>query len=569
MMNTLQRITHLSLLGLIAFTMAACGGGGGGSSDDGSSSSSSDSSEGSAVPEVPADTPNLDVRGTLGSIETLVSGLNNPIMALDVDMNASGDAVVSWMDFNSATNNLSTSTSSAGSSAWSAATTVGSNAGAETFDQRVSVFLDDSLATSLFYVKDVNVGGGAWTSQLIEQVVGGAATNLSAATATTGEATKLAYRVLELGSERLKMLAVDNNDQAEPICIFLQQTDSPSSQRFCIPASAEIQADGGTVDDIALAVHVNADGLTGRGLVVWEQEGAFGTRSVVRLHGALFDLDVTNIVTKVLAGESGTGDTYAFTAPVLENISTDSNIVFALSYERDEIVSSSRVQQMRLETVSNSLAQTSVASVSSGVVSNIDVVRAPQLTLMAGKDLRWSYITENYLVSMDSSSLFIGSGLVTWRLRYQDNQSPLYSLSVDDAHFFGGSSGSLITHYAQDVDAQGDSLLAFRESARSAGTDARSLVSGVVLNQEIIRGLGISAAGDAYSLTDSSAEIDKQLYDDDPNNGSDTRAPLAFTKDDAVLDIALSDNGEAVIAWSQWQQADDRNALKTVRLALP
>jgi hypothetical protein len=497
---------------------------------------------------------NLDV------VDALVSGVDSPLVALDADSNVSADFGIGWLEFDATNNNFKTSTFDNGVDAWNAEVSSGNSAGASDTNQTSSVFLDDSKMGSLFYFKDLDLGGGAWNSQLTEQVLGGVSNNLSTADATVGETSKLASVATSLGGQRVKLLAVDNNNQAQPICIYRQQTDSPSSKMFCITASAAIQADGGSVDDITLAIHVNEDGATGRGIVVWQQIGTLNAKSVGRLHGALFDLDGGNVVTEVLAGETTPSADYSYTNPAVVSISTDSKIGFALTYELEE-------EQVRLETLSDSLVQTSVASVTAGGSPVIDIVRAPSLVSMSSNDLRWTYITEDR--SAIISSLLNASSLVTWRLRFQENQSPLYNPSIDDAHIFGSASGFRISHFAAAVDEQDNTIIVFRESKRSTGTEVRSVVANVVLDHEVTRLQVISGKGDSYSLSDSLGVIDSQLYDDDPNNGSDTRAPLAFTKDDAVLDIALSDNGEAVIAWSQWQQADDRNALKTVRLALP
>jgi hypothetical protein len=310
----------------------------------------------------------------------------------------------------------------------------------------------------------------------------------------------------------------------------------------------------GEVNSVAIAVHVNDDGLTGRGIVAWGQDATISAFNVSRVHAARFDLDGNNRVADVIAGPNVAAASYAFKKPTVVALSEDANDEFALSYQQDNLPPA-------LLSINSTLTRTVIAS----VTDNWDVRLVPKLVALGNGDLVWAYIGEDY----SAGSILNGSTVTLWRVRFDPNQAQNFSIDASEAKVIASQSGSLISHLSVSSDNTDNALVLFRESVRSAAGGLGSPF-GVGLEKERIRLFVLPNEGNYFSLTSSDGLVTEAVYDDDPNVGGDTRMPLDFSKDDAVLDVSVSTSGEAVLAWSIWKNGVTKNkALQAAFLELP
>ncbi|WP_197475140.1 hypothetical protein, partial [Oleiphilus sp. HI0079] len=355
-----------------------------------------------------------------------------------------------------------------------------------------------------------------------------------------------------INGDRINIVAIDNNDTNTPVCVYIQKADGSTAEEFCILATSDMKIGAGEVNSISLAVQVNEDGLIGRGLVVWGQDAIIDSYNVSRVHAARFDLDGNNLVVGVIAGGNTASAEYFFKNPAVVALSNEANDEFALSYQRDSLPPA-------LLSVDSTLTISEIAAVTDGW----DARLAPELVALENGDLVWTYLGEDYI---SFGSILNGSAVTIWRVRFDSNQVHNFSIDVNEARLIVSEAGSLISHQSAGSDPEDNVLIAFRESVRSAA-GALGSPYGIGLEKERVRLFVLPLEGDYFSLTSVEGLVTEAVYDDDPNVGGDTRMPLDFSKDDAVLDVSVSSSGEAVLAWSLWKDGVSKNkALQAVRL---
>jgi hypothetical protein len=500
------------------------------------------------------DVENLNlVCRNLGAVSDLSTVGDQGLFAVDTDINASGQAFATALNITGGVNNYLTVDGTGGS--WNAPVNAGSTDAVTVtpLGYHSSVLINNAGNDSLVYFGYSDLGGGSWDAQLSEKLSGAAGTTLPSNNTTT-TASRMASASAILNGERVKFVAADNNDVDTPICIYLQKADGSTAEEFCITASADMKLGAGEVNSIAVAVHVNDDGLTGRGMVAWGQDATISTYNVSRVHAARFDLDSNNLVADVIAGGNTATAAYSFKKPAVAALSEDASDEFALSYQQDNLPPA-------LLSVDSALTTSVIASVTDAWDERL----APELTVLSNGDLVWTYLGEDY----SAGSILNGSFVTIWRARFDTNQAQDFSIDVNEARVIASEAGSLISHQSVAVDPVDNVLVSFRESVRSAAGGLGSPF-GVGLEKERIRLFVLPFEGDYFSLTSSDGLVTEAVYDDDPNVGGDTRMPLDFAKDDAVLDVSVASSGEAVLAWSIWKDGATKNkALQAVSLELP
>ena len=500
------------------------------------------------------DVENLNlVCRSLGAVSDLSTVGDQGLFAVDTDINASGQAIATALNITGGVNNYLTVSETGGS--WSAPVNAGTTDGISVIPlgYQSSVLMNNAGNDSLVYFNYTAAGIGTWNAQLSEKLSGAAGTTLPSNNTTT-TASRMASASAILNGERVKFVVADNNDVDEPVCVYTQHADGSTAQSFCITASADMKLGAGEVNSVAIAVHVNDDGLTGRGIVAWGQDATISAFNVSRVHAARFDLDGNNRVADVIAGPNVAAASYAFKKPTVVALSEDASDEFALSYQQDNLPPA-------LLSINSTLTRTVIAS----VTDNWDVRLVPKLVALGNGDLVWAYIGEDY----SAGSILNGSTVTLWRVRFDPNQAQNFSIDASEAKVIASQSGSLISHLSVSSDNTDNALVLFRESVRSAAGGLGSPF-GVGLEKERIRLFVLPNEGNYFSLTSSDGLVTEAVYDDDPNVGGDTRMPLDFSKDDAVLDVSVSTSGEAVLAWSIWKNGVTKNkALQAAFLELP
>ncbi|WP_197474973.1 hypothetical protein, partial [Oleiphilus sp. HI0079] len=499
---------------------------------------------------VDVSTLNLVCRG-LGVITDLSMVGDQGLLAVDTDVNGSGQAVVAALNVNGGASNYLTIGELGG--AWSSSSIAGNTEDLSTIPlgYNASVFIDNSGNDSLVYFDYSDAGGGDWNAQLSEKISGGAVKAL-VSNNVTQKVSKIASTSAVINGDRINIVAIDNNDTNTPVCVYIQKADGSTAEEFCILATSDMKIGAGEVNSISLAVQVNEDGLIGRGLVVWGQDAIIDSYNVSRVHAARFDLDGNNLVVGVIAGGNTASAEYFFKNPAVVALSNEANDEFALSYQRDSLPPA-------LLSVDSTLTISEIAAVTDGW----DARLAPELVALENGDLVWTYLGEDYI---SFGSILNGSAVTIWRVRFDSNQVHNFSIDVNEARLIVSEAGSLISHQSAGSDPEDNVLIAFRESVRSAA-GALGSPYGIGLEKERVRLFVLPLEGDYFSLTSVEGLVTEAVYDDDPNVGGDTRMPLDFSKDDAVLDVSVSSSGEAVLAWSLWKDGVSKNkALQAVRL---